>query len=518
MTDYQYPVPTYMSVRNLSADVWVDGSNCGIHKNEYTCEKRAEMYMNAMLDENRDGKITTFEAQNWLKKYSYGHHKHFDDIYIGRPATLVLEAVRRNFFANSPFDGKHSTVKPLEIPAGEVNYSDGDTFSAHINKVVNNFIEGTEKVLNIKISFRLPGDTAESFLGMPRKAKKEEEGWAANPKLESFEDAIWLYGVIHYGLTKEEEKIRAEQEIKADPDYYKGYLPRLLIRNRIVFTGKIGGVVAKGVKAFCEERDLPITVTPNFDRTSLDPAQCNVMILSDSYGRGLVASQAGRYVDSDKDVLYEFIRDELPKIMGSKTDEENKLYGEGMASYNYYHHEESPPKRKWKTKLGWNTVEGAAMLEKWKNDPKKEAFWRMLSPETLPNPSIIFSKENCARLAEAWKAFTDKHPGYKNDIHTMMIFIGVEYAYPKYRSQHTPAHMEAEAEAMGPLHMSRVSEESRGLWGEVIFQLMQPNPTYSALFREFPELARGQDLLPPDCCDVLERTGQDIYDHCPAQR
>lgn len=506
--DYQYPVPTYMSVRNLAADTWVENADCGIHKDEYTCEKRAELYISAMIDENRDGKVTTVETQSWLKKYSYGHHEHFVDPSLGKHATLVLEAVRRNFYANSPFDGNHSTVQPLEIPAEALNYSDGDTFSAHINKVVNNFIEGTEKILNIKISFRLPGDTAESYIGGPKRAKKEEEGWAANPKLESFEDAIWLYGVIHYGLTKEEETVRAEQEIKADPDYFKGYLPRLLVRNRIVFSGKMGGFVAKGVDAFCEERKLPITVTPNFDRTSLDPAQCNVMILSDSYLRGLVASQAGRYVDSDKDLLYEFIRDELPKIMGS----------EGMDTYNYYHHEEQPDGHKWTTKLGWNTVEGAALLEKWKNDPKKRGFWQMLSPETLPNPGVIFSVENCAKLAEAWMVFTDKHPEYKNDIHTMMIFIGVEYAYPKYRSQHTGVHMDAEAEAMGPLHMSRESDVSRGLWEDVVFQLMQPNPTYSALFREFPELARGQDLLPPDCCDVLERTNQDIYDHCPDQK
>ena len=145
-------------------------------------------------------------------------------------------------------------------------------------------------------------------------------------------------------------------------------------------------------------------------------------------------------------------------------------------------------------------------------------------------------------MAKAWLAFTTKFPEFKNDINTMLIFTGLAYPYLKYRSDSSDVDFTAGLISYGydpNIATAIVTQISRGidkfppsgdnafppvsgktkvqgLWGDPIFDFMNPNPYLSPLFKKYgSKLSRGKDLTPPDCCYILEKSGLDVFDNCP---
>jgi len=133
-------------------------------------------------------------------------------------------------------------------------------------------------------------------------------------------------------------------------------------------------------------------------------------------------------------------------------------------------------------------------------------LWQIVSLDTLPNPAELFSERNCDVLAKKWRVFCSLYPQAKNDLQTMLVFLGLAHPYPKYRMHLTPVDLAAEAYAMGvaklPGHMLL---EKHGLFTDPIYGYMRPNanpndPNSSPVFIMFErEMSGGRDLLPPDC-------------------
>jgi len=131
---------------------------------------------------------------------------------------------------------------------------------------------------------------------------------------------------------------------------------------------------------------------------------------------------------------------------------------------------------------------------------------KTLSPETLPDPTKIFSKENCEIMAKKWVVFCKLYPEAKNDFQTMMAFIGVAPPYPKYRMHLTDLDLRAEAVAMGAIEFpGQGALKIHGLNSDTIYQYMRPNadpkdPYASPVFKMFlDKMSGGKDLNPPDC-------------------
>lgn len=448
----------------LSTSVRVDGLAGRACGNDYVCNKFAEIHIKTFIDSNSDLYVSTSEAENYARKMMFGHDPSFRVFPVRQK---VLAAIKQLFFSGSSFDGKHSTISPLQLKAADVKFSDGDTLSAHVNSK--------------KIRFRLAGiDTPESFLGTESGGK-----FRPNPKLDILIDAVWLNWVIENGLSGRDERTT-----------------KLMIRNRIVYTGLLAGAVSKGVVSWATENNIPIAIYPSFDRTSTEPAMCNTIAITDTYERMLGVPKIGT-PGEQKNLTGLFIKFVLPKIMSS----------EGMDYYNYFHHKQSPAGKNWKRDIGALTEEGKALLNEWQNVPAKQIIWEALVPETLALPSEIFSKNNCEKLAAEWFAFTKIHPDYKNDLQAMLVFIGLAFAYPKYRTAHTSALLEAEKVAKFGQTVNGTNVH--GLWKDPLFKIIQPNPDFSAVYKNFGhDISRGKPLTPPDCCDILKSSGKDVFDHC----
>jgi len=467
------PLPGSISVKTLTKVA------CG---DKYECAKWAELHIKSFVDTDSDLQVSQKEAYAYVQKTEYGHSESF---FARHPiSNFVLGAIRHQFFSDSPFDGKHSAIKTLVIPAEAISFSDGDTFASATSGM------GFTITLKVgeetkRLRFRFAGsDTPESIIGINKKGQ-----FKPNPKLDIFRDAIWLYFFRKHKLNPKGE-----------------WITKRMIRNRIIYTGRLAGAVSKGLKKWALEKKIPFNVGPSFDRTKTTPHQCNTIVLSDVYGRIIGVPGLGK-PGSDKNYLAFFIKDELHKIMAA----------DGMDLYNYYRHGQQPHGKTWTTKVGALDPNGKKLLAYWRDQKTGgKPVWDALAPETLPNPSLIYSEENCKELAEEWKTFTDENPKYRNDIQAMMIFVGLAWAYPKYTTQHTKMYAAIERFAMGPNHPKPVKKISVGLWGDKIFGFMQPNPKISPVFDEFEyELSRDKNMLPPDCCDVLESQGKDIFDHCP---
>lgn len=419
-----------------------------------TCTGNAARYASS-LDTNDDKYIDMKEAQGFVEKLKYGYHP---ALKTDKAAQLTFSTIRRIFFADSPFNEKHSTITPFVFGPNTVWFADGDTFSINL--------PFGEK--SVRFSFRFAGiDTPESIWRFPKNGK-----WIYNSKLVSQVDFSWKYFSRYAGIPKTYEPIAKQ-----------------VIRERVMYLGLLAGSTTKGMAKWAKEKNIPFNVGPSFDRVRQEPEMANSIVIADIYGRTLGVPRIGLPGEKQNYIAF-FIANILPKIMAD----------EGMKHYNHYQGEN----------VGAATPEGKDLLKRLGSAPngsKPHAVWEALSPATLLNPEEIYSQENCRLMAERWIQFVRIHPEYRNDIQAMLVFTGLAFAYPKYRTQHTDAYLKAEGLAMGPLQ--------HGLWGDKMFRILQPNPTYSPLYREFgKEISPDRELLPADACEVLEKAGKDIHDHC----
>lgn len=411
------------------------------------------------------GLIIMSEAQQYVKKFDFGHHPSLNNSKNSIPAK-IFEGIKAYFFNNSPLDGAHSRLKPFAVPANRVSFVDLDTY-----EIV--FPDGRVE------PFRYSGiDAAEA---------------GENYKLWNIGDYTYLLWSKSYNLN-------------ADPR-----LINQMIKDRSRYGGLLGSAAAQGLQMWAAEKNIPITTWPAFDRVSSSPEGCNTVTRADKYGRNMGVPSLGAPNDQ-RPLIAEFIAEGLPKIMRAL----------GTQLYNFYRTGESPGVKPgwWKSPKNPASLSdaGKAFLDhiKGQRNPAAKEIWHALSPDTLPVPSEIFSEENCKKIAKMWLQFTSLHPQYRNDIQTMAAFVGLAWAYPKYTNPLTPTLLAAERVSMGILEDgSRAGSKPLGLNEDIIFSYGRPNSNYSLLYKEYgPELADYRDLLPPDCCEVLKKSGKDTYNHC----
>lgn len=427
-------------------------------------------YVNENLDTDKKGGsrglVTTLEAQTFLDKFNYGHHPSFKDQENPYPAR-ILSVIRGHFFGGSAFDEKHSTMTPMVIPSDKIVPVDGDTIKFAIGS-------GFE---SLRFS---GGDTPES--------KK-------NAKLEKVGEYSWK-------MWNEAFRIGGERE---------GALIKDMIDSRSRYGGLIAAAVTAGFVSWARAKGYPISIDVAFDRVDQSPEKCNVVTSKDKYDRTIGVPKIGTPRE-ERNLMAEFIATALPKIVETS----------GAGLYNYYSRGEIPADIPswWKTlePLAALSKPGQSFLEYAKGKPKMEEVWRALSPSTLPDPSKMFSKKECEEMAREWMEMTKEGPAsaYRNDLQAMLAFIGVMWAYPKYYGNNTFAYLKFEEVAIGksPIH-GEENKKTHGLNGDVIFDYGRPNPNHSKLYNKYGgQLSEYRELLPKDCCEVLESTGGDIYDHC----
>jgi hypothetical protein len=477
---------SFPEYKEIPTNVLIDGF-CGQNS---VCAYHTNLFINHFVDKNKPiGVVDTLEVQTALHALMYGRHPQ------ARENTFIQEFtsyLRRVFFANSPFDGKHSTIAPFVTPANTLQFKDGDTYAVTAGGRV--------------YTFRLGGiDAPESFL---------------SEKLTKLVDYIYLYWIERLGF-------------RGDEALTKG-----MIRNRIRYTGYLAGLVVKGLDEYLESKGEVFYTVPSFDRTDKRPELVNTLVLADDYKRLIGVLRVGNPTNKQP-LLAEFIEDVLPMIMATK----------GMELYEYYRHGKRPegypswlprqalldaevrtlikmgdvktaselPKEGNLEEVVALTEEGRQLLFSLSKATEYKEVYDAISPDTLPNPKVMFSKGRCKELAKRWRQFSRENPSHANDIQAMLVFLGLAWAYPKYANQETPTLLALEKVAMGKSAGSAGGQETNGLWGrDIIFGYGQPNPNYSPLYRAYEyELSRGRELVPEDACDVLKRKGGDTYNHCP---
>jgi len=251
---------------------------------------------------------------------------------------------------------------------------------------------------------------------------------------------------------------------------------RPIVRERVQYTGKIAGLIAEAFR----QNSKRISIAPTFVRSTEDPAMCGSLDLLGKYGR-LIGRLMSGGPNQKEDLLVGFIKDVLPDIMAKQGKELHEEFKSRGKQYE-------------------------GRIDKWKHS--KPELWKTLSPETLPDPSKIYSKENCEILAKKWVIFCKLYPEAKNDFQTMITFIGAGFPYPKYRMNLTDIDLKAEAVAMGAIKFpGQHLLMSHGMNSDIIYQYMRPNadpkdPFASPVFRMFlHQMSGGRDLNPPDCKD-----------------
>lgn len=466
----------------------------------------------------RQGVVDFYEADEFVKKSGYGH-----SISGGKLGQKVFGAVQRMFYGGSEFDGAHARFGPLVF---SIDYfTDGDTAVAMIDIGVN----GEKKTFRLR--FRLDGvDTPESFRGMMMGNK-----WSPNPKLEVFKNYIWLLWKKEFGFGDNlgpvgrlyDELMAAEGDMAKLEDVWKRIefaqngedrMVKRLLEDRIVYSGLIAGAVTKGLNEYA--KGASYSLFPSFNRAVATALECNEAEFVDVYDRFLGALYAGEPAE-EKNLLADFIENELPNIMAEQNSKGRDIYDFFREGKMPTGSGGLPPDENAKRNDDWTKFypvalkpEGREYLNELKDEPKAKEVWESLVPETLPKPWEAFSKERCRELAVEWREFTGRYPGLKNDLQAMLVFIGVAYAYQKYRNQLMDFYVEAEKGAMSCSHGDKGA--FHGLNGmDKVFMLMRPDPKVSKLFKEFGKaISRGRPLTPEDCCSILIKNGGDTYGHC----
>jgi len=425
----------------------------------------------------RDSAINYLEATHYIKSLKFGHTipPEGKELYE-RTYTAIIQA----FYGGSPLDSVRSTIKPFEIWFDK--FEDGDT------GLVKVCVGGTL----VEIFVRFSGiDTPESIPVFDDWVTGEKMD---NPKIVKFNNFIWKYW-------------KSQSQLPDSYDKHKDSI-QAMAKDRMLYTGLMSGVAAKGLQKWVqEEKGLPFTVDNAFNRASTDMALCDKIEGIGNYGRLIGQLKAGK-IDENKNLLADFIENALPEIMSK---------GEGPGWHNYFSSGTASDLLKndkdwdevWKNyEIGATTKDGRTVLEELQKDSTdNEEIAQILSaidPQSLMKPSEMFSRERCKEMAGEWIKFSAKFPEYKNDVQAMLIFLGLGYAYPKYRNNNIPAYMAAE----------KISIEKKfGLSGDPVFEMTRPNPEHSDMFRVYAEeLGRGKKLVPPDCLDDLHLRPRDMPD------
>ena len=394
----------------------------------------------------KDQYIDHYEAYEFAKKLGFDN---FDSSKNTPLVSDVFKTLQNRFFDGSAFHESRATLKPFVVTLSRC--ADGDTCT----------VEGPKVCMNGRwrsITFRFSSvDTPESISG---------NGNWKNPKTEKFKDYIWRYWKSTSGISNQQKSITKH-----------------LIHDRIVYSGLMASAAMKGLRAWMFAKEIPFTADPTFNHAPSNPNECGTLETVDTYGRLIARIRAGR-PDEKRNLLADFICNELPGIMTSGSGHQ---YYQLFRNGTYTGNEKDPY-----TNIAAHTNEGKrALADMAKMHPE---LYRSVATETLKDPSKMFSRENCKILAKEWITFSSSHPEYKNDVAAMLVFLGLGYAYPKYKDNHTDKYL-----ALEDMSMKR----RFGMNNDNIFDLMRPHPKRSALaamYEHDKEFTGGRPLLPADSC------------------
>lgn len=246
-----------------------------------------------------------------------------------------------------------------------------------------------------------------------------------------------------------------------------------LVRARLVYVGKLSSVVAN---AFGEHfAGIGIRLAPAYTLKAKESAFCDTLDPWDKYGRLIGRILAGGD-NQGEDLLAGFIQSVLPGAM--------RGHGEGCLQEYLA-----------------STDKHASLLSIWKRT--NSDLYDILGREGAPKAGEVFSGAQSASLAEMWTGFTSLHSRAKNDLQTMMAFLGVGAPYPKYRGHLTEMDLAAEQYALGGVP---AVSSGHGLYSDPIFHYVRPivndafpSPVFQRYGTKMTSIRSLAELDPPDC-------------------
>lgn len=390
----------------------------------------------------RGGERWTPKSINTPRAFRFAQQTRFGTHFKSELHRRTWDIVQYNFFRGVPFYRRDRELEPRLIRLREgKEFADGDTAR------VTEFWTGTMWIKFRKHwSVRMDGiDTPES-----------------NPssKMREIVGTLYKYLRSEYGISN-----GIAREVKE------------IIKLRVTYLGKIAGLATN---AFAEHfADIGISLAPAYARTASHFSMCDTLDLADKYGRLIGRIMAGKPNEGEA-LIAGFMEAALPAYMAEAGRTLHREYELKVAAHT-------------------------GRLESWRtsSDVRKRELYDILSFESAPKPHEIFSKTETARMSRMWRNFVKRNEGAKNDLQTMLAFIGVAYTYQKYRGHKTPLDLKAEAYALG--RAPRV-KGTHGLASDMIYRLMRPSmdlndPDHSPMWLRYYKKKRP--LHPPDCCDVF---------------
>lgn len=394
-------------------------------------------------------KLFQRENEHWVPKhintpraFRFAQQTRFGTHFETDLHRRTWDTIRDKFFRSIPFYRRDCEIEPRLIRLREgKEFADGDTAR------VISFWSGSQWItFRRHWSVRMDGiDTPES-----------------NPSSKMTEIVGTLYNYLRseYGISN-----GIAREVKE------------IIKLRVTYLGKIAGLATT---AFAEHfADIGISLAPAYSRTASRFSMCDTLDLADKYGRLIGRIMAGRPNEGEA-LIAGFMEAALPAYMAEAGKTLHREYELKVAAHT-------------------------GRLESWRrsSDVRKRELYDILSFESAPKPYEIFSKKETTRMARMWRNFVKRSPGAKNDLQTMLAFIGVAYTYQKYRGHKTGLDLKAEAYALG--RAPRV-KGTHGLADDIIYRLMRPSmdlndPDHSPMWARYYK--KDRPLHPPDCCDVF---------------
>ena len=388
------------------------------------------------------GERWTPKSINTTRAFRFARQTRFGTDFETELHRETWGTIRDRFFRGIPFYRRDGELRPrlIRLKKGK-EFADGDTAR------VISFWSGSQWItFRRHWSVRMDGiDTPES-----------------NPssKMTEIVDTLYKHLRLEYGISN-----GIAREVKE------------IIKFRVKYLGKIAGLATN---AFAEHfADIGISLAPAYSRAASHFSMCDTLDLADKYGRLIGRIMAGKPNEGEA-LIAGFMEAALPAYMAEAGKTLHREYELKVAAYT-------------------------GRLESWKtsSDARKRELYNILSFESAPKPYEIFSKRETTRMARMWRNFVKRSPGARNDLQTMLAFIGVAYTYQKYRGHKTGLDLMAEAYALG--RAPRV-KRTHGLADDIIYRFMRPSmdsndPDHSPMWARYYK--KDKSLHPPDCCDVF---------------
>lgn len=215
-----------------------------------------------------------------------------------------------------------------------------------------------------------------------------------------------------------------------------------LVNSRIVYLGKLAGVVSLG---FCRNfADTGLRLAPAYTFLAKKKNLCDTLDIWDKYGRILGRIMAGG-PNQGEDLIAGFIEAVVPGVMPQA---EAGCRADYMREVGHH----------------------AALLARWKAENPE--LYNIIGPESAPVPTAMFDQGTSTSIARIWRDFIGRNPSAVNDMQTMMAFLGLAFAYPKYLGHRTAVDLAAELTSLGVVPSISTGH---GFASDQIYRFLRPS-------------------------------------------